>query len=90
MSNVKLPLALYMCFKQVKAKKISKGKIRAIFEVENMCSVFNFVQNIYQLAMALKNDRLINTRQNFRFVQMERRLIVDDKSMGECNSILSA
>ena len=56
-----LQLALYMCFEQVKAKKkkkkikrnvhvcfilFLKHKIRAIFCLEYMCSVFTFVQYI--------------------------------------------
>ena len=55
MFNVWLPIALYMCFKQMKAKKKNEtfmcdfilflnDKIRAIFELEYLCSVFTFVQ----------------------------------------------
>ena len=49
-----LPLALYTCFVHVKGKKNEificdfilslKNKIRAITDLEYMCSVFNFVQ----------------------------------------------
>ena len=45
-----------MCFEQVKAKKkkfmcdfilFLKNKIKTIFKLEYMCSIFTYVQNIY-------------------------------------------